>query len=237
MAGSKTKTALGESRSNKCLVKPSFHIIAMIAAQGSQQSLRSLRAYGNIHSAIFAIVATVIAEIEKFLSLRSLRSLWSRCFYMETTFAILATETIPEYSILFQFKTFCSPIEIFSIVKPYFLRHSVKSSKFLSFLEDTSHPKSVFFLFLPISLPSSLQNSKNKKVARLKSTSLICGCHHSNVCAKFELGLFIGPITLLFLAIAVIIWKPSSFNDRNDLKTTIAAIVLEPGFTWHDGLP
>jgi len=110
----------------------------------------------------------------------------------------------------------------------------VKSSKFLSFLEDTSHPKSVFSLFLPTSLPSSLQNSENKKVARLKSTSLICGGHLSNVCAKFELGLFIGPIsTLLFLAIAAIIWKPSSFNDRNDLNTMIAAIVAivwKPGF-------
>ena len=110
----------------------------------------------------------------------------------------------------------------------------MKSSKFLSFLEDTSHPKSVFSLFLPTSLPSSLQNSENKKVARLKSTSLICGCHLSNVCAKFELGLFIGPIpTLLFLAIAAIIWKPSSFNDRNDLNTMIAAIVAivwKPGF-------
>ena len=110
----------------------------------------------------------------------------------------------------------------------------MKSSKFLSFLEDTSHPKSVFSLFLPTSLPSSLQNSENKKVARLKSTSLICGGHLSNVCAKFELGLFIGPIsTLLFLAIAAIIWKPSSFNDRNDLNTMIAAIVAivwKPGF-------
>jgi len=116
----------------------------------------------------------------------------------------------------------------------------VKSSKFLSFLEDTSHPKSVFSLFLPTSLPSSLQNSENKKVARLKSTSLICGGHLSNVCAKFELGLFNGPIpTLLFLAIAAIIWKPSSFNDRNDrndLNTMIAAIVAivwKPGFTEH----
>ena len=45
-------------------VKPSFHMIATIAAQGSQ---RSLRAYGNIHS--------VIAQIEKFLSLPSLSSL------------------------------------------------------------------------------------------------------------------------------------------------------------------
>ena len=110
----------------------------------------------------------------------------------------------------------------------------MKSSKFLSFLEDTSHPKSVFSLFLPTSLPSSLQNSENKKVARLKSTSLICGGHLSNVCAKFELCLFIGPIpTLLFLAIAAIIWKPSSFNDRNDLNTMIAAIVAivwKPGF-------
>ena len=107
----------------------------------------------------------------------------------------------------------------------------MKSSKFLSFLEDTSHPKSVFSLFLPTSLPSSLQNSENKKVARLKSTSLICGGHLSNVCAKFELGLFIGPIpTLLFLAIAAIIWKPSSFNDRNDRNTMIAAIVWKPGF-------
>ena len=113
----------------------------------------------------------------------------------------------------------------------------MKSSKFLSFLEDTSHPKSVFSLFLPTSLPSSLQNSENKKVARLKSTSLICGGHLSNVCAKFELGLFIGPIpTLLFLAIAAIIWKPSSFNDRNDrndLNTMIAAIVA---IVWKPGL-
>ena len=102
----------------------------------------------------------------------------------------------------------------------------MKSSKFLSFLGDTSYPKSVFSLFLPTSLPSSLQNSENKKVARLKSTSLICGGHLSNVCAKFELGLFIEPIpTLLFLAIAAIIWKPSSFNDCNDLNTMIAAIV------------
>ena len=109
----------------------------------------------------------------------------------------------------------------------------MKSSKFLSFLEDTSHPKSVFSLFLPTSLPSSLQNSENKKVARLKSTSLICGGHLSNVCAKFELGLFIGPIpTLLFLAIAAIIWKPSSFNDRNDLNTMIAAIVA---IVWKPG--
>ena len=113
----------------------------------------------------------------------------------------------------------------------------MKSSKFLSFLEDledTFPPKSVFSLFHPTSLPSSLQNSENKKVARLKSTSLICGAHLSNVCAKFELGLFIRPIpTLLFLAIAAIIWKPSSFNDRNDRNTMIAAIVAivwKPGF-------
>ena len=122
-----------------------------------------------------------------------------------------------EYSILFQFKTFCSPIEIFSIVKPWLLHQSVKSSKFLSFLEDTSQPKSVFSLSLPTSLPSLLQNSENKKVAHLKSTSLICGCHLSNVCTKFELGLFIGHIpTLLFLKISAIIWKPSSFNDCCD---------------------
>ena len=96
----------------------------------------------------------------------------------------------------------------------------------------------MFSLFLPTSLPSSLQSSKNKKVARLKSTSLICGCHLSNVCAKFELGLFIGPIpTLLFLAIAAIIWKPSSFNDRNDLNTMITAIVAivwKPGFRQNE---
>ena len=110
----------------------------------------------------------------------------------------------------------------------------MKSSKFLSFLEDTSLPKSLFSLFLPISLPSSLQNSENKRVARLKSTSLICGCHLSTVCAKFELGLFIGPIpTLLFLAIAAIIWKPSSFNDHIDLNTTIAAIIA---IVWKPGL-
>ena len=112
----------------------------------------------------------------------------------------------------------------------------MKSSEFLSFLEDTLHPKSVFSLFLPTSLPSSLQNSENKKVARLKSTSLICGCHLSNVCAKLELGLFIGPIpTLLFLAIAVIIWKLSSFNDRNNrnhLNTMIVAIVWKPCFNF-----
>ena len=100
----------------------------------------------------------------------------------------------------------------------------MKSSKFLSFLEDTSHPKSGFSLFLP----TSLQNSENKNVARLKSTSLICGCHH----------LFIGPIpTLLFLAIAVIIWKPSSFNDRNDLNTMNSAIdanVWKPGFRQNE---
>ena len=104
-------------------------------------------------------------------------------------------------------------------------------------LQDTSHPKSVFSLFLPTSLPFSLQNSENKKVARLKSTSLICGCHLSNVWAKFELGLFIGQIpTLIFLAIAAIVWKPSSFNDRNDLNTTIAAIVAivwKPGFSYR----
>ena len=114
----------------------------------------------------------------------------------------------------------------------------MKSSKFISFLEDTSHPKSVVSLFLPTSLPSSLQNSENKKLARLKSTSLICGCHLSNVCAKFELGLFIRAIpNLLFLAIAAIIWKPSSFNDRNDrndLNTINAAIVWKPGFRQNE---
>ena len=78
------------------------------------------------------------------------------------------------------------------------LCQSVKSSKFLSFLEDTSHPKSVFSLFLPTTLPSSLQNSENKKVARLKSTSLICGGHLSNVCAKSSFVCLLDPFQPYF---------------------------------------
>ena len=81
---------------------------------------------------------------------------------------------------------------------------------------------------------SKLEAQNKLKNTRLKSTPLICGCHLSKVGAKFVLGLFLGPIPiLLFLAVTAIIWKPSSFNDRSNLNTTIAAIVAiiwKPGF-------
>ena len=49
--------------------------------------------------------------------------------------------------------------------------------------------------------------------------------------------MFIGPIpTLLFLVIVAIIWKPSSFNDHNDLNTMIAAILVIVAIIWKPGL-